>query len=199
MSMGISPLYQYVASYAGQILVLDETIGDICWKHDPTVDPRYFRNYEPYLYLNPKSVPTTPPPQSPRTRYGVWEPENKWPTTGMDVFRIRSTLACEGLVGLVHLWKWVRRMIVQHHWQKEVAVGIAPEYPGGSERWYRIGISVRAISTTLRVNDKKWFVSTDALLSADLESAPKLESHIRKYSLTLVNQCADYSREVYTL
>jgi hypothetical protein len=180
--MGISPLYRYVASHDGQLLVFDETKGDICWRHDPMGDPRYLRNYEPYLFLKPKSIAVMPPPKKYRTRYGIWEAGNPWSARGADAFLLRSTLACEGLVGLVHLWKWVRRMIVQHHWQNQVVVGIPPEYPGGSERWYTIGISVSATSTTLKVKDRKWRVSTDVLLCADLDSAPRLESDIRKYS-----------------
>jgi hypothetical protein len=178
MSLGRSPLYAYVAAHAQQILVLDETIGDICWKHHPTGDARYLRNFEPYMFLATRSNPMARPSQRPRTRYGIWEAGNVWSARGIEVFMLRSNLACEGLVGLVHLWKWVRRMIIQHHWQTEVAVGIAPEFAGGSERWYTIGISVGKKLTTLRVNDKHWSVLTTTLLVADLESAPRLESDI---------------------
>lgn len=173
MSVYISSLYRYVASHAGLILVFDETIGDIRWKHDPMGDPRYLRNYEPYLFLLTTSIPAMPPPQTPRTRYGIWEAGNVWSARGTDVFMLGSTKASEGLVGLVHLWKWVRRMIVRHHWQTQVVVGIAPEYPGGSERWYTLGISAGLPCTSLVVHDKAWTVPTAMLLAADLESAPR--------------------------
>jgi hypothetical protein len=199
MSMGISPLYQYVASHAGQILVRDETIGDVCWKLQLPGDLRYFRNLEPYIFLAHYSMPILPPPETPRTRYGIWEAGNSWSAKGTDVFLLRSTLACEGLVGLVHLWKWARRMIVQQHWQKLVAVGIAPEYPGGSERWYTMGMSAGLSHTSLVVRDRVWTVPTAMLLAADLESAPRLESDIRKYSLSPVKQCADGEREMSPL
>jgi hypothetical protein len=110
-----------------------------------------------------------------------------------------SLMASEGLVGLVHLWKWVRWMIVRQHLQKQVAVGIAPEFPGGSVRWYSLGISTGLPSTSLKVRDRSWTVPTAMLLAADLESAPRLESDIRKYSLSPVKQCADGEREMSPL
>jgi hypothetical protein len=162
-------------------------------------DPRYLRNYEPYLFLLTTSIPAMPPPQTPRTRYGIWEAGNVWSARGTDVFMLGSTKASEGLVGLVHLWKWVRRMIVRHHWQTQVVVGIAPEYPGGSERWYTLGISAGLPCTSLVVHDRAWTVPTAMLLAADLESAPRLESDLRKYSLSPVKQCADGEREMSPL
>jgi len=194
-----SPLYAYVSAHAGHFLVFDEAVGDICWKLQLPGDLRYFRNLEPYVFLEPQSNLRTTPPERPRTRYGIWGNGNLWSANGTDVFMLRSNLACEGLVGLVHLWKWVRRMIVQQHWQRYVAVGIAPEYPGGSERWYGIGISIEGPCICLRVNDKTWRVSTAMLLAANLESAPRLESDIRKHSLPPVKQCADGEREMSPL
>jgi len=197
--MGIAPLNAYVAAHAGQILVRDETIGDVCWKLQQPGDLRYFRNLEPYLFLNQYSIAIFAPPERPRTRYGIWEAGNSWSAKGTDVFLLRSSLACEGLVGLVHLWKWVRRMIVQQHWQKDVAVAIAPEYPGGSERWYTMGVSAGLPHTFLKIKDRVWTISTAMLLAADLESAPRLESDIRKHSLSPLKQCADGEREMSPL
>ena len=90
-------------------------------------------------------------------------------------------------------------MIVQHHWQKDVAVGIAPEYPGGSERWYTLGIMAGFPHTFLTVRERLWTVSTAMLLAADLESAPRLESDIRKHSPSPLKQCADGEREMSPL
>jgi hypothetical protein len=108
-------LAQYIETRSRQVLYLDETKGDIRWTFNPHLDKRYHNNPLPYAFLNSQSRPTSPPKNSNSTRHAKRFLPGLRITTLNPVFFVRSSLANEGVVGLMYFWKWVKGMIAQHH------------------------------------------------------------------------------------
>jgi hypothetical protein len=106
-----------------------------------------------------------------------------------DLFRVQSTLADEGLVGITYLWKWVKRMLVLPYWQKRVYVSFASDIPSDGLQWYTIGISISQNDITLCVKDRIWAIGIGRLLAADLEGVSPLASIAGKSLLSSGGNC----------
>jgi hypothetical protein len=199
-----SLLTQFIESKYHQILHLDKTIGDICWTPcwASRIDKRDPKNFTPYLALDPGSHRTAGPRWPASVRGADLKIGYFWSALAVDdVFLLSSSLACEGFVGLVYLWRWVKRMIVYPSWQKEVAVVAPPECHFEEYIWYSLGVSVNEENAVLTINDRSWTVSTAALLASDLDPISRLEADIgkclpflqRRSMLMEVAQCANRS------
>jgi hypothetical protein len=170
--MNSNPLAEYVQSYHRHTLHFDETIRDITWKsrQGPTWVNQYTGNPTPYTTLDSQSNPMNPFNNPTHTQHAtnaveIYEAADEI----QDLFRVQSTLADEGLVGITYLWKWVKRMLVLPYWQKRVCVSFASDIPSGDLEWYTIGISISEDEVTLCVKDRIWAIDIGRLLAADLE------------------------------
>lgn len=158
MNRNSPSLPEYVESYSLKVLHLDETTGDICWKDDTPLPNEKRRKYRvPNVSRNPRSRSLTLHDGGDYTRHAKrWG--NQFRTSTQETFLVRSTLAHEGVVGLMYLWKWVKRMIAQPHWQKVVAVVEAPRRGNRHLWWYTLGIRVTGNVTTLKLRDRSWTI-----------------------------------------
>jgi hypothetical protein len=181
-----SSLNEYIEWYSQQVLHLDPTTGKIRWQSSLMlrIGKLDHRQHWSYLSLARRSRPTTPPDQCHRTRHAKTFPTH-FRTATQKLFLVRSSLADEGIVGLMYLWKWVKRMIVEPSWQKSVAVSMAPNRPGGMLRWYTLGIVVAGDVTTLAIHHQTWKVSTARLLAADLEASSPFDMQVGESAFLL--------------
>lgn len=178
----ISPLTAYVESHSQAVLHLDEQTGKICWIPASTlqVDDRDQSKSLGHKRLSSQSRTTTPFKTKGNTGHAMKFPRH-FRTAFQPLYRIRSSLADEGLVGLICLWKWVKRMIAQHQWQESVVVALAPKRHTAKLQWYNLGIKVTDEYTTPRVHHKVWKVSTALLLAADLETCSPFDMTVGQY------------------
>jgi hypothetical protein len=170
--MNSNPLVDYVRSYHRHTLYFDETTRDISWKsiQGPTWVNQYHGNPTPYTTLDSQSHSVDPSNNPTLTNHAINAIELYESTDDIqDLFRVQSTLADEGLVGITYLWKWVKRMLVLPYWQKRVLVSFASDIPSGDLEWYTIGISISRNDITLCVKDRIWAIDIGRLLAADLE------------------------------
>jgi hypothetical protein len=176
-----SPLFNYIRSFDRQLLRFDPQRGEITWK---TVT--YFRNLyanivrrdKLYRYPDTQSHCIPLMPEVPPTWYAnetyqamcfrtIYDPN--------ELFWMNTTLAYEGRVGIVYLWKWVKRIIVHPVLQKAVSVAVCSDTTSGYHVWYTLGIWITADTITLRHRDRRWVASTNRLLATDLESVSPLD------------------------
>jgi hypothetical protein len=180
IQMSSTSLVQYVKSYHRHTLHFDQTARDISWesKQGPTWVNQYTGNPTPYTTLHSQSDAVDPfqshsvDPFNHTTRTQHATNAVEIYETADDIqhlFRVQSTLADEGLVGITYLWKWVKRMLVLPYWQKRVLVSFASDIPSGDLEWYTIGISISRNDITLCVKDRIWAIDIGRLLAADLE------------------------------
>jgi hypothetical protein len=172
IQMSSTSLVQYVKSYHRHTLHFDQTARDISWesKQGPTWVNQYTGDPTPYTTLASQSDPVEPFHTSTRTQHAINATELYESIDDIqDLFRVQSTLADEGLVGITYLWKWVKRMLVLPYWQKRVCVSFASDIPSGDLEWYTIGISISEDEVTLCVKDRIWAIDIGRLLAADLE------------------------------
>jgi hypothetical protein len=185
--MNSNPLAEYVRSYHRQTLHFDEKTRDITWKskQGPTWVNQYHGNPTPYTTLHSQSDAVDPFQShsvdpfnhTTRTQHAtnaveIYEAADEI----QDLFRVQSTLADEGLVGITYLWKWVKRMFVLPYWQKRVLVSFASDIPSDGLQWYTIGISISEDAVTLCIKDRIWAIDIGRLLAADLEDVSPFAS-----------------------
>ena len=170
--MNSNPLAEYVKSYYRHTLHFDEKARDISWKskQGPTWVNQYHGNPTPYTTLDSQSNPVDPFNNPPHTQHAknaveLYEAADEI----QDLFRVQSTLADEGLVGITYLWNWVKRMLVLPYWQRRVLVSFASDIPSGDLQWYTIGISISEDEVTLCIKDRIWAIDIGRLLATDLE------------------------------
>jgi hypothetical protein len=185
--MHSNPLVDYVRSYHRHTLHFNDTTGDITWKsrQGPTWVNQYHGNPTPYTTLHSQSDAVDPFQShsvdpfnhTTRTQHATNAVEIYEATDDIqDLFRVQSTLADEGLVGITYLWKWVKRMLVLPYWQRRVLVSFASDIPSGDLQWYTIGISISRDNITLCVKDRIWAIDIGRLLAADLEDVSPFTS-----------------------
>lgn len=168
-------LHDYIESHQDKVLQFDKNRRQIGWEatSDSLLDDYYAdviddRPYEP---PHPQSRRIKPRPTDATTRHADLSHVH-FPIplrTHQGLFRVSSSLANEGIVGIVYLWKWVKRMIVHPYWQNSVWIALIRPGPDGTLEWYTLGISAGPDITTMRFADREWTVSTPRLLQADLE------------------------------
>jgi len=177
--MNLNPLVDYVRSYHRHTIHFDEMIGDISWTSikGPTWVNQYHGNPTPYTTLDSQSNRVDPFNNPTRTHHSINAVEIYESTEDIqDLFRVQSTPADEGLVGITYLWEWVKRMLVLPYWQKRVLVSFASDIPGGDLRWHTMGISISQNDITLCVKDRIWAIDIGTLLAADLEDVSPFAS-----------------------
>jgi hypothetical protein len=177
--MNSNPLVDYVRSYHRHTLYFDETTRDISWKsiQGPTWVNQYHGNPTPYTTLDSQSHSVDPSNNPTLTNHAINAIELYESTDDIqDLFRVQSTLADEGLVGITYLWKWVKRMLVLPYWQKRVLVSFAWDIPGGGVQWYTLGIFISQDAVTLCIKDRIWTITIAGLLATDLEDVSPFAS-----------------------
>ena len=170
--MNLNPLAEYIKSHHRHTLHFNQRTGDITWKsiQGPTWEHQYNGNPTPYTTLDSQSNAVVPFNNSTRTTHAINAVElYEMADDIQDLFRVQSTLADEGLVGITYLWKWVKRMLILPYWQKRVLVSFASDIPAGGLQWYTIGISISQSAVTLSVKDRTWVIEIGRLLAVDLE------------------------------
>jgi len=170
--MNLNSLAEYVKSHHRHTLHFNHRTGDITWKsiQGPTWEHQYNGNTTPYTYLISQSNPVDPFNNPTRTHHAVNAIELYEASEDVqDLFRVQSTLANEGLVGITYLWKWVKRMLILPYWQKRVLVSFASDIPSGGIQWYTIGISISENAVTLCIKDRIWAIDIGRPIVADLE------------------------------
>jgi hypothetical protein len=184
--MNLDLLVGYVKSYHRQTLHFDEKTRDITWKskQGPTWVNQYHGDPTPYTTLDSQSNPMNPFNNPNCTQHAKNDVELYEATDNIqDLFRVQSTLADEGLVGITYLWKWVKRMLVLPYWQRRVLVSFASDIPVGGLQWYTIGISISQDVITLCVKDRIWAIDIGRLLAADLEDISPFASICESFLL----------------
>ena len=191
--MNSNPLAEYVKSFHRHTLHFNQKTGDITWKskQGPTWVNQYHGDPTPYTTLDSQSNPMNPSNNPTHTQHATSAVEIYEATDEIqDLFRVRSTLADEGLVGITYLWKWVKRILVLPYWQRRVLVSFASDIPSGDLQWYTIGISISQNDFTLCVKDRIWTIAIGRLLAADLEDVSPFASIAGKSLLSSGGNCA---------
>jgi hypothetical protein len=179
IQMSSTSLVQYIKSYHRHTLHFNQKTRDVSWSsiQGPTWVNQYTGDPTPYTTLDSQSNPVDPFNNPTHTQNAKNAVELYEVTDDIqDLFRVQSTLADEGLVGITYLWNWVKRMMVLPYWQKRVCVSFASDIPSHGLKWYTIGISISEDAVTLCIKDRIWAIDIGRLLAADLEDVSPFAS-----------------------
>lgn len=190
--MGSNQLAEYIKSFQRRTLHFNESTRDIGWKsvQGPRWETQYNEGLTPYTTLVSLSEEADLFNNTVRTDHALnahelYEEED----ITQELFHVRSTIADEGLVGIGYLWKWVKRMFVLPHWQKQVSVSFASDIPDGRVQWYTIGIIVDKVLISLRVGDRVWVVPISQLLAEDVENSSPFSMTVGEFLLLRCGVC----------